>query len=190
MSIQHRVLLIVIHCLVATPVFPTHCTCAPILVVGNCMHTSWQRAISVPESLIFELCSTLSLTQILRFRPSHDFASALNQATCRSQWPLSFLFLLASTTRFIVSILHRLPDYYELLRIQIQGPLESIQKLLPKTSWNEIVRFPPPGGLELATLTHRALYSQKYSKWMVFRLCEMSIWHGQWMERDHWSGHC
>lgn len=44
------------------------------------------------------------------------------------------------------------------LRIQIQGPLESIQKLLPKTSWDEIVPFPQPGGLELASLTHRALY--------------------------------
>lgn len=47
------------------------------------------------------------------------------------------------------------------LRIQIQGPLESIQKLLPKTSWHEIVRFPQPGGLELATLTHRALYGEE-----------------------------
>ena len=47
------------------------------------------------------------------------------------------------------------------LRIQIQGPLESIQKLLPKTSWHEIVPFPQPGGLELATLTHKALYGQE-----------------------------
>jgi hypothetical protein len=47
------------------------------------------------------------------------------------------------------------------LRIQIQGPLESIQKLLPKTSWHEIVRFPQPGGLELATLTYRALYGEE-----------------------------
>jgi hypothetical protein len=50
------------------------------------------------------------------------------------------------------------------LKIQIQGPLESIQKLLPKTSWHEIVRFPQPGGLELASLTHRALYSEGGSK--------------------------
>ena len=47
------------------------------------------------------------------------------------------------------------------LRIQIQGPLESIQKLLPKTSWHKIVRFPQLGGLELASLTHRALHSKE-----------------------------
>ncbi|KAL3419977.1 hypothetical protein PVAG01_08476 [Phlyctema vagabunda] len=47
------------------------------------------------------------------------------------------------------------------LRIQIQGPLESIQKLLPKTSWYGIVHFPQPGRLELATLTHRALYGKE-----------------------------
>jgi hypothetical protein len=47
------------------------------------------------------------------------------------------------------------------LRIQIQGPLESIQKLLPKISWDEIVRFPQPGGLELASLTRRALYGEE-----------------------------
>ncbi|KAG4442004.1 hypothetical protein IFR05_002530 [Cadophora sp. M221] len=44
------------------------------------------------------------------------------------------------------------------LRIQIQGPLESIQKHLPNSSWDKIVRFPQPGGVELASLTHRALY--------------------------------
>ncbi|KAL5316309.1 hypothetical protein ACEPPN_015354 [Leptodophora sp. 'Broadleaf-Isolate-01'] len=47
------------------------------------------------------------------------------------------------------------------LRIQIQGPLESIQKLLPKISWDKIVRFPQPGGLELASLTRRALYGEE-----------------------------
>jgi hypothetical protein len=58
---------------------------------------------------------------------------------------------------------HRLhpPPPSRPLRIQIQGPLESIQKLLPKISWHEIVRFPQPGGLELATLTHRALYGEE-----------------------------
>jgi hypothetical protein len=29
------------------------------------------------------------------------------------------------------------------------------------TSWHEIRRFPQPGGLELATLTHRALYGEE-----------------------------
>ena len=47
------------------------------------------------------------------------------------------------------------------LRIQIQGPLESIQKLLPKITWDKIVRSPQPGGLELASLTLRALYSEE-----------------------------
>jgi len=58
---------------------------------------------------------------------------------------------------------HRLhpPPLDQPLRIQIQGPLESIQKLLPNISWHEIVRFPQPGGLELATLTHRALYGEE-----------------------------
>lgn len=50
------------------------------------------------------------------------------------------------------------------LRIQIQGLLESIQKLLPKVSWDEIVRLPQPGGLELASLTHRALYREGFKE--------------------------
>jgi len=45
------------------------------------------------------------------------------------------------------------------LRIRIQGPLKSIQKLLPEISWN-IGDFPQPGGLKLAHLTHRALYGE------------------------------
>ncbi|KAF2460789.1 hypothetical protein BDY21DRAFT_279573 [Lineolata rhizophorae] len=47
------------------------------------------------------------------------------------------------------------------LRIRIQGPLESIQKLLPNVSWDKIVSFPQPGGLELASITHQALYGWK-----------------------------
>lgn len=44
------------------------------------------------------------------------------------------------------------------LRIQIQVPLESIQKLLPQASWHKITPFPQPGGVELASLTHRVLF--------------------------------
>jgi hypothetical protein len=55
------------------------------------------------------------------------------------------------------------PPLAKPLRIQIQGPLESIQKLLPKTSWDKIVRFPQLGGLELASLIHRALYGEEGS---------------------------
>jgi len=43
------------------------------------------------------------------------------------------------------------------------GPLgiQIHQKLVPKTSWNNIVRFLQPGGLELASLTHRTLYGEE-----------------------------
>ncbi|KAF2728455.1 hypothetical protein EJ04DRAFT_538387 [Polyplosphaeria fusca] len=47
------------------------------------------------------------------------------------------------------------------LRIQIQGPLESIQKLLPHTSWHPIKPFPQPPGLLLASLTHQKLYGKE-----------------------------
>lgn len=44
------------------------------------------------------------------------------------------------------------------LRIRIQGPLETIQKLLPQVQWHPIVSFPQPGGLQLARITHQVLY--------------------------------
>jgi len=44
------------------------------------------------------------------------------------------------------------------LRIHIQGPLETIQKLLRNVSWHPIGPFPQPGGLKLASLTHQKLY--------------------------------
>lgn len=44
------------------------------------------------------------------------------------------------------------------LRIHIQGPLESIQKLLPNVSWNPIGPFPQLGGQKLASLTYEKLY--------------------------------
>ncbi|KAI6081867.1 hypothetical protein F4821DRAFT_16937 [Hypoxylon rubiginosum] len=47
------------------------------------------------------------------------------------------------------------------LRIRIQGPLETIQKLLPNESWHPIKPFPQPGGLKLANLTHQRLYGQE-----------------------------
>jgi len=52
------------------------------------------------------------------------------------------------------------------LRIQIQGPLESIKKLLPNISWDKITRFPQPGGSELASLTHQAVYGEEGLKQM------------------------
>jgi hypothetical protein len=47
------------------------------------------------------------------------------------------------------------------LRIRIQGPLETIQKLWPNVSWHPIRPFPQLGGLKLATLTHQKLYGGK-----------------------------
>ena len=47
------------------------------------------------------------------------------------------------------------------LRVRIQGPLESIQKLLPNASWRKIVPFPQPGGQELANLTHQTLFERE-----------------------------
>ncbi|KAI0473864.1 hypothetical protein GGR56DRAFT_649360 [Xylariaceae sp. FL0804] len=47
------------------------------------------------------------------------------------------------------------------IRIRIQGPLETIEKLLPNESWYPLMPFPQPGGLELASLTHQRLYGQR-----------------------------
>ncbi|KAF2174852.1 hypothetical protein K469DRAFT_612999 [Zopfia rhizophila CBS 207.26] len=49
------------------------------------------------------------------------------------------------------------------LRVHIQGPLESIQKLLPDASWCPIGPFPQRGGLKLASLTHQKLYRVNYA---------------------------
>lgn len=47
------------------------------------------------------------------------------------------------------------------MRIQIEGPLVSVQKLLPNVSWHVDVCkpiFPQPAGPKLAELTYRAIY--------------------------------
>lgn len=49
------------------------------------------------------------------------------------------------------------------LRIQIEGPVVAIQKLLPSISWHTDIFnpvFPQPAGPELAKLAYRALYGQ------------------------------
>ena len=58
---------------------------------------------------------------------------------------------------------HRLhpPPPNKPLRIQIQGPLESVQKLLPNVFWHPIGPFPQLGGIKLAKLTHQKLYGQE-----------------------------
>lgn len=54
---------------------------------------------------------------------------------------------------------YRLPPSLEkTLRIQIQGPLESIQKLLPNVTWDPIRPSPQAGELKLAGLTYQKLY--------------------------------
>lgn len=52
------------------------------------------------------------------------------------------------------------PDFDTPLRVRIQGPLETIQKLLPNVAWANFESFPQLGGIELARLTHQALYEQ------------------------------
>lgn len=47
------------------------------------------------------------------------------------------------------------------LRIRIQGPLETIQKLLPNVSWYPLGPFPQLGGLKPANLTYQKLYGRK-----------------------------
>jgi hypothetical protein len=48
------------------------------------------------------------------------------------------------------------------LRIEIQGPLETIQKLLPNASWHPLKPVPQPAGHALTGLTHQALYREDY----------------------------
>lgn len=54
------------------------------------------------------------------------------------------------------------PSEEQPLRIQIDGPLLAIQKLLPEVSWEVPQRgpisFPLPGGPKLAELAFRAIY--------------------------------
>jgi hypothetical protein len=45
------------------------------------------------------------------------------------------------------------PPPYKPLRIEIQGPLETIQKLLPGVAWHPLKPFPQPAGQTLASLT-------------------------------------
>ncbi|KAK6538612.1 hypothetical protein TWF694_010190 [Orbilia ellipsospora] len=57
-----------------------------------------------------------------------------------------------------------LPTLDRPLRIHIEGPLVSIQKLLPEAEWPKRglfgLKFPQPGGIELAKLVHQKLYGE------------------------------
>ncbi|KAI0882305.1 uncharacterized protein GGS22DRAFT_50116 [Annulohypoxylon maeteangense] len=53
------------------------------------------------------------------------------------------------------------PQLEKPVRVQIEGPLVSTQKLLPEVPWHVDVRnpiFPQPAGLDLARLAYRAIY--------------------------------
>ncbi|KAH6718727.1 hypothetical protein BKA61DRAFT_731297 [Leptodontidium sp. MPI-SDFR-AT-0119] len=53
------------------------------------------------------------------------------------------------------------PSLSQPLRIQIEGPLLALQKLLPEVSWHiphHFPDFPLAGGLKLAELAFRAIY--------------------------------
>jgi hypothetical protein len=53
---------------------------------------------------------------------------------------------------------HHPPPRDKPLRVRVQGPLVTIQKLLPDTPWHPIGTFPQPGGIQLANLTQKHLY--------------------------------
>ncbi|CAG8918339.1 unnamed protein product [Penicillium salamii] len=52
------------------------------------------------------------------------------------------------------------PSAEQPLRIQIEGPLIALQKLLPGVSWHVPHSFPLPGGPKLAELAFRAIYNR------------------------------
>ena len=61
---------------------------------------------------------------------------------------------------------HRLhlPSSDQPLRIQVEGPLIALQKLLPRVSWytaNHSPPFPLPGGPELAKLAFKTMYRRE-----------------------------
>lgn len=74
---------------------------------------------------------------------------------------------------YIPPCIHVPPDQYHFppldkpLRIQIEGPLIAIQRLLPHITWRLGFlnrTFPQPAGPELARLTYRAIYGQEVSR--------------------------
>lgn len=60
---------------------------------------------------------------------------------------------------------YHLPPPDQPLRIQIEGPLVAIQRLLPHTPWlldPLDQQFPQPAGPELARLTYQAMYGRDF----------------------------
>lgn len=61
---------------------------------------------------------------------------------------------------------YHLPSPDQPLRVQIEGPLIAIQRLLPQVPWHLDLRdrtFPQPAGPELARLTYQAIYGRDIS---------------------------
>ncbi|CAG8227556.1 unnamed protein product [Penicillium salamii] len=52
------------------------------------------------------------------------------------------------------------PSAEQPLRIQIEGPLLALQRLLPGVSWHVPQSFPLPGGPKLAALAFQAIYGR------------------------------
>lgn len=55
------------------------------------------------------------------------------------------------------------PSHGQPLRVQIEGPLVAIQRLLPDIQWHldpSNGTFPQPAGLELARLTYQQIYDK------------------------------
>jgi hypothetical protein len=65
---------------------------------------------------------------------------------------------------FIPPCIHNLrhknhpPPPRQPLRVEVQGSLETIQKLLPDVAWHPLKSFPQPGGRALASLIHQSLH--------------------------------
>ncbi|KID62955.1 uncharacterized protein G6M90_00g079560 [Metarhizium brunneum] len=54
------------------------------------------------------------------------------------------------------------PQFASPLRIQIEGPLMSVQKLFPEVPWNlEDLDFPQPAGPMLARLAYQVIYGRQ-----------------------------
>ncbi|KAI0886747.1 uncharacterized protein GGS22DRAFT_186820 [Annulohypoxylon maeteangense] len=71
---------------------------------------------------------------------------------------------------------HHPPPPDKPLRIRIQGPLETIEKLLPNESWYPVGPFPQPGGIKLADLTHRTLYGEGWDNAAIAVRDEYNAW--------------
>lgn len=98
-----------------------------------------------------------------------NLAAASAKTTLRSIGSILFIIFMALELYIppcISSSAHPLhpPPLEQPLRIQIEGPLASIQKLLPEVSWHTDTAslvFPQPAGPGLARLAYQKIYGQE-----------------------------